>query len=52
MLSGSTLKVELGGGVGGVDQLISLSTPTRIEVELGWGCGWAVTIIDSNIPCH
>ena len=28
MLSGSALKVKLGGGVGGVDQLITLSTPT------------------------
>ena len=25
-------------------QLITLSTPTRVEVELGYGCGWAVTI--------
>ena len=33
MLSGSALKVKLGGGVGGVDQLITLSTPTRVEVE-------------------
>jgi hypothetical protein len=41
MLSGSALKVELvwvggwGEWVGGVDQLITLSTPTRVEVELG-----------------
>jgi hypothetical protein len=27
-----------------VVQLITLSTPTRVEVELGWGCGWAVTV--------
>ena len=32
--------------MGGVDQLITLSTPTRVEVELGLGCGWAVTIIE------
>jgi hypothetical protein len=32
------------GGVGGwVVQLITLSTPTRVEVELGLGCGWALT---------
>ena len=30
--------------MGGVVQLITLSTPTRVEVELGWGCGLAVTI--------
>ena len=41
MLSGSALKVELGWVV---VQLITLSTPTRVEVELGRGCGWAVTI--------
>ena len=23
--------------------LITLSSPTRVEVELGLGCGWAVT---------
>ena len=33
--------------LGGVDQLITLSTPTRVEVELGLGCGWAVTIIEN-----
>ena len=43
--SGSCLKVKVGGG-GVVDQLISLSTPTRVEVELGLGCGWAVTVIE------
>ena len=32
-----------GVGWGGVVQLITLSTPTRVEVELGSGCGWAVT---------
>ena len=32
--------------VGGVDQLITLSTPTQVEVGLGLGCGWAVTIIE------
>ena len=26
-----------------VVQLITLSTPTWVEVELGGGCGWAVT---------
>ena len=26
-------------------QLITLSTPTRVEVELGYGCCWAVTIL-------
>ena len=30
-------------GVVWVVQLITLSTPTPVEVELGWGCGWAVT---------
>ena len=25
-------------------QLITLSTPTWVKVDLGWGCGWAVTI--------
>ena len=44
MLSQSALKVWLVVG-GGVVQLITLSTPTRVEVELGWGCGWAVTKI-------
>ena len=34
-LPGSALKVELVGGVVVVVQLISLSTPTRVEVELG-----------------
>ena len=33
----------VGGVVWWVVQLITLSTPTRVEVELGWGCGWAVT---------
>ena len=48
-LPGSALKVCLVGGVGGVGwvgwvvQLITLSTPTRVEVELRLGCGWAVT---------
>ena len=28
-------------------QLITLSTPTRVEVELGYGCCWAVTICTS-----
>ena len=32
-LSGSALKVRLGGGV--MVQLVTLSTPTRVEVELG-----------------
>jgi hypothetical protein len=36
MLSGSALKVYVGGvGWGGVNQLITLSTPTWVEVELG-----------------
>ena len=35
------------GGWDGVDQLITLSTATWVEVELGLGCGWAVTILDS-----
>ena len=35
-----------GGGGGVVDQLITLSTPTRVEVKLGLGCGWAVTVIE------
>ena len=34
--------------MGEVVQLITLSTPTRVEVELGWGCGWAVTIIHTS----
>ena len=25
-------------------------TPTWVEVDLGWGCGWAVTIY-RNIKC-
>ena len=32
-----------------VVQLITLSTPTRVEVELGWGCGWAVTKKNKSI---
>ena len=48
MLSGSALKVLLGG----VDQPITLSTPTRVEVELGWGCGWAVTMSYYMTPYH
>ncbi len=52
-LPGSALKVCLVGLrriCGGccteyvVVQLITLSTPTRVEVELGYGCCWAVTI--------
>ena len=45
MLSGSALKVYVGGwgGVVWVVQLITLSTQTWVEVELGRGCGWAVT---------
>jgi hypothetical protein len=38
MMSGSALKVELGWDgvvVGGVVQLITLSTQTRVDVELG-----------------
>ena len=31
----SALKVELGWSGGAVVQLITLSTPTRVEVELG-----------------
>ena len=42
MLSGSALKVRLVGGV--VAKLITLSTTTRVEVELGCCCGWALTI--------
>ena len=45
MFSGSALEVELVVGWGEVVvQIITLSTPTRDEVELGSGCGWAVTI--------
>ena len=53
-LPGSALKVCLvglrricGGCCAGyvVVQLITLSTPTRVEVELRLGCGWAVTIL-------
>ena len=43
------------GWVGRVVQLITLSTPTRVEVELGYGCGWAVTIFNVNsdeLPLH
>ena len=31
-------------------QLITLSTPTRVEVELGSGCGWAVTMMTCGYP--
>ena len=29
-----------------------MSTPTRVEVELCWGCGWAVTIVDFTSSIH
>ena len=38
----------MGWGGGMVVQLISLSSPSRFEVELGCGCGWAVTIYCFN----
>jgi hypothetical protein len=51
MFSGIALKVFVVGGVV-VVQLINLSTTIKVEVELGWGCGWAVTINFKDQEVH
>jgi hypothetical protein len=40
-LSGRALKVTVVWDMGGPTN--NLVYPTRVEVESGWGCGWAVT---------